>query len=290
MIEPFSNAKLKPAAYELSVGDLYSIGGKTFTLSADRPDQEIIIKPFEVVIIQTLERLNLPEFMIARWNVRVRWAYQGLLWVGAAQVDPGYRGYLSCPLYNLSDSPVRLRRGQEIAVMDFVTTTRPNEVSRKHKYDPYKRTRVLFEDYEPNELKSALATQAQERLHAVEQSVKELGARIDAAIMVITTAVGILVAGLALFVSKEYPEVITRFSPTYLVAMVALITAILAFIHSTYRHIVTEKRRFIALFIFDALTVGVLIWALIDLRALRERSGSAQPGPTPQVQGENPKQ
>src|SRR5690349_19777071 len=73
MIDPFISRKLKPAAYELSVGDLYSIGGKTFTLSPDRPDQEIVIKPFEVVIIQTMERLNLPEFLIARWNVRVRW-------------------------------------------------------------------------------------------------------------------------------------------------------------------------------------------------------------------------
>jgi succinate dehydrogenase hydrophobic anchor subunit len=103
----------------------------------------------------------------------------------------------------------------------------------------------LFEDCEPNELKSALATQAQERLHAVEQSVKELGARADAAVIVIATAVGILVAALALFVGKEYPEVVTRFSPTYLLATVALITAILAFIHSAYRHIVTERRRFI---------------------------------------------
>lgn len=289
MIEPFFLSKLKPAAYELSVGDLYSIGGKTFTLSADRPDEEIVIKPFEVVVIQTLERLNLPEFMIARWNVRVRWAYQGLLWVGAAQVDPGYRGFLSCPLYNLSDSTVRLRRGQEIAVMDFVTTTQPTDESRKYRYNPYKRSRVLFEDYEPNELKSALATQAQERLHSVEQSVKELGARVDAAIIVIATAVGILVAGLALFVSKEYPEVITRFSPTYLVALVALITAILAFIHSTYRHIVVERRRFLALFVFDFLTVAVLIWALLDLRAIIARSGSVPPPTTPPTQTEKAK-
>ena len=289
MIQPFFASKLKPAAYELSVGDLYSIGGKTFTLSPDRPEQEIVIKPFEVVIIQTLERLNLPEFMIARWNVRVRWAYRGLLWVGAAQVDPGYRGYLSCPLYNLSDSTVRLRRGQEIAVMDFVTTTRPTEESRRHRYDPYKRSRVLFEDYEPNELKSALATQAHERLHSVEQSVKELGARVDAAIIVIATAVGILVAGLALFVSKEYPEVVTRFSPTYLVALVALITAILAFIHSTYRHMVVERRRFIWLLIFDLTTVGVLIWALMDLQAVAARSGSPRSTPNAVSATEKPK-
>jgi deoxycytidine triphosphate deaminase len=265
MVDPFFSSKLKPAGYELSVGDLYSIGGETHTLSAEKADQEIVIRPFEVVIIQTLERLNLPKFMIARWNVRVRWAYRGLLWVGAAQVDPGYRGYLLCPLYNLSDKTVRLHRGEEIAVIDFVTTTRPNDESQKHEYNPYKRTRILFEDYEPNRLKSALATRAQERLDKVEKNVKELGARVDAAITVITSAVGILVAALTLFVSKEYPEVITRYSPTYLLAVVALVTAILAYIHSTYRHIVLEKRRIRTLLAFEVIIVAVLLWVLYEV-------------------------
>lgn len=291
MIDPFSLSKLKPAAYELSVGDLYSIGGKTYTLSPERPDEEIVIKPFEVVVIQTLERLNLPTFLIARWNVRVRWAYQGLLWVGAAQVDPGFRGYLSCPLYNLSEKTVRLHRGEEIAVIDFVTTTRPDDEWAKYQYDPYKRTRILFEDYAPNTLKSALATQAQERLDAMEKSVKEFGSRLDAAITVITGAVGILVAALALFVSKEYPEPLTRFSPTYLLAFVALVTAILAYIHSAYRHIVLEKRRIRTLVVFEVVIVGVLLWAVLELRGAYGRSTSpvASPAATaPQPAATNP--
>src|SRR5262249_11927078 len=156
-------------------------------------------RPFEVVIIQTLERLNLPEFLIARWNVRVRWAYEGLLWVGAAQVDPGFKGYLACPLYNLSDKEIRLHRGQEIAVIDFGTTTQPTQEYRKHKYDPYKRTRILFEDYQPNRLRSALATQAQERLEEFGLQLKSLGTRVDSFTAIIAGAIGIVVAALALF-------------------------------------------------------------------------------------------
>src|SRR5271170_1852916 len=93
LISPFNLSKLKPAAYELSVGALYSIAGKTHELTDTGLPAEIVIPPFEVVIVQTLERLNLPKFLIARWNVRVHWAYKGLLWVGAAQVDPGFKGY-----------------------------------------------------------------------------------------------------------------------------------------------------------------------------------------------------
>lgn len=268
MIDPFYPSKLKPAGYELSVGDLFSIQGKTHSLAADRPDDEIVIDPFEVVVIQTLERLNLPTFLIARWNVRTRWAYRGLLWVGAAQVDPGFKGYLACPLYNLSDKPVRLHRGDEIAVIDFVTTTHPTKTSIS--YDPYKRTRVLFEDYDPNALKSALATQAQERLASVEAGIKELRARVEAAVTVIATAVGILVAALALFVSKEYPESISRFSSATLLAILALVIAIVSIIHSSYRHIVTDKRRITTLFVFEVVVIALLLWISFSLYALRD--------------------
>ena len=96
MIDPFHPEKcLKPAAYELCVGSLFGKAGKTYPL---KEGDVMEIEPFDVVVIQTLETLNLPKFLIARWNLRVKWAYRGLLWVGAAQVDPGYRGFLSCPL------------------------------------------------------------------------------------------------------------------------------------------------------------------------------------------------
>jgi deoxycytidine triphosphate deaminase len=121
MIWPFNkNDQLKAAGYELSVGDEYVLGGERKQLGKDG---EIRIPPFNVVVIKTTETINLPRFLIARWNVRVRWAYEGLLWVGAAQVDPGWVGNLFCPLYNLSDKEVVLRSGDPIALMDFVTTT-----------------------------------------------------------------------------------------------------------------------------------------------------------------------
>jgi hypothetical protein len=39
------------------------------------------------------------------------------------QVEPGYKGYLSCPLYNLTNRPIRIRRGDEFATIDFERTT-----------------------------------------------------------------------------------------------------------------------------------------------------------------------
>ncbi len=120
LIDPCLDPNLKPAGYELSVGNEYVIGGERRDL---KPDGEIRIPPFNVVVIKTAETINLPRFLIARWNVRVKWAYEGLLWVGGPQVDPGWVGHLCCPLYNLSDKEVVLRAGGPIALMDFVTTS-----------------------------------------------------------------------------------------------------------------------------------------------------------------------
>jgi deoxycytidine triphosphate deaminase len=287
MIDPFDKSKLKPAAYELSVGALYSIAGKTHTLKRDTPENEIIIQPFEVVIIQTLERLNLPEFLIARWNVRVRWAYRGLLWVGAAQVDPGFKGFLACPLYNLSNEPVRLHYGDEIAVIDFVTTTSPNVTSRAYRYKPANRTRILFEDYAPNELQSALATEAKDKLDLVERSVSELKSRVDASVAVITTAIGIVVGALALFASRQMPDVVTYWSPSVMIGTLAFIAAILGYVHSLYRHLIEGKRarKFVLL---ELLVLALLITLVVLLLRIGLPGEQFRPRPThPDTSGQH---
>lgn len=81
------------------------------------------IEPHQVAIVRTLETLNIPRFLIARWNLRVDMVYRGLLWVGALQVDPGWVGYLPCPLYNMSDKPIQLLFGEPVFTIDFVRTT-----------------------------------------------------------------------------------------------------------------------------------------------------------------------
>src|SRR3972149_3072064 len=172
MIDPFNIENLKPASYELTVGYEYSIGGESKTLSDENGKNIIEIKPFEVVIIRTREVINLPRFIIARWNIRVRKAYEGLLWVGGPQVDPGWVGYLSCPLYNLSYRPVTLTLYDPIAVIDFVKTTPFNKGEcveyqlKKGENKPERQlpSRILFEDYNPGKLKSALFTEAAQKI------------------------------------------------------------------------------------------------------------------------------
>jgi deoxycytidine triphosphate deaminase len=121
LIQPFEKKNLKPARYQLTLGDEARVGGKRQLIDREHP---LIIEPHQVAIVKTREQLNIPRFLIARWNLTVDRVYQGLLWVGALQVDPGWVGYLPCPLYNMSDKPVELRYEEKLFTIDFVRTTR----------------------------------------------------------------------------------------------------------------------------------------------------------------------
>jgi len=199
LISPFDPANLKPAGYELTVGDEYFLSGEFLPLN-DR----ITIFPFEVAVLKTAEVLRLPRYMIARWNIRVRHAYSGLLWVGGPQVDPGYVGHLFCPIYNLSDKPVTLSLGEPLALMDFQKTTpfdktKPPEELLRY---PFPRQRVILEDYGIGDLKSALFTRAGRKLEEFEESIRTLEGRF-VQFTQISFAIFALVIGLLAISSKS---------------------------------------------------------------------------------------
>jgi deoxycytidine triphosphate deaminase len=223
LIDPFRGENLKAAGYELTIGDEFVLGGTKQYLKADG---EITIDPFNVVVIKTAETINLPRFLIARWNLRVRWAYEGLLWVGAAQVDPGWVGHLFCPIYNLSKKPVVVRAGDPIALMDFVTTSNFKQgESLTYKRPP---KRILLDEYRAIELESALYTLAQNeiaefktRIDAtknlvetkmedtkgiVENRMSAVQGRIDNFVSITFAVVGLLFAAVTLFFGQSEPH------------------------------------------------------------------------------------
>jgi len=174
LIEPFDKINLKPAGYELTVGDEYFMSGEFIDL-----EDTLTILPFEVAVIKTGEILRLPRFMIARWNIRVTHAYAGLLWVGGPQVDPGYAGHLFCPIYNLSDKPVTLNRGDKLALMDFQRTT---DFDKRKSDDELLRyvfpaKRLILQDYDIRDFQSALFTRAGRKIEEFDDSIRTLETR-----------------------------------------------------------------------------------------------------------------
>jgi deoxycytidine triphosphate deaminase len=235
MIDPFDVHKLKPAAYELTVGDEYFLSGQYFSLTpGDNAKTKIVIPPFEVAVIKTAEILCLPRFIIARWNIRVSHAYAGLLWVGAPQVDPGWVGHLFCPIYNLSDRAAVLSLGESLAVMDFVKTTpfRPEETANPPKRYDFPPKRLVISDYNLSNFRSALFTRAGQQLTEIEAQLGAVQRRVDMFATLAFTILSLILAivmgaasrGLSINVGDAGIATISIWA-----SMVAILTSFLAY-------------------------------------------------------------
>lgn len=113
---------LEAASYTLRVGSSwYEAGSGMHRLATD---EYIEIPPNGLVIVTVMERINIPYYMIARINLRVKQVYRGLLLGTGPQVDPGFQGFLNCPIHNLTSEVKRLKYGEKLATIDFEKTTK----------------------------------------------------------------------------------------------------------------------------------------------------------------------
>ena len=124
---------LDAASYKLRLGNEAHVGGKRVRISSRNP---LVIPAHQVAVVKTHEVVNIPRFLIARWNLRVKWVYEGLLWVGGPQVDPGWRGELYCPIYNLAEREVVIPYKERFFTMDFARTTPFSEQPSSTGYRP----------------------------------------------------------------------------------------------------------------------------------------------------------
>jgi len=119
----YSADSVRPASYTLTIGpDYVDSTGHIRKLSKEK-ESFFYMEPNSIVYVSTAESLNLPFYIAARFNLRVKWVYRGILLGTGPQVEPGFRGHLSCPLFNLTDQAVRIKLGDEFATIDFERTT-----------------------------------------------------------------------------------------------------------------------------------------------------------------------
>jgi deoxycytidine triphosphate deaminase len=254
MIIPFNRENLKPAGYRLCLGQDYAIGGKLKKLFPEPGKNELKIPQFEVAIISTNETINLPRFIIARWNLRVSLVYEGLLWTGALQVDPGWCGPLYCPIYNLSSEEVTLRLGEPIVLMDFVKTT----PFKKGESKEYRRPpeRQSLRDYSWR-LRSALFTEAAQKINKIESRVN----RVETLIGVTLTSIAILFAALSILVTSRNVSTTASSPPLWFIVWVTLsiILSIVAIVFSLFRAKLEIRKlwhKVVMIIIFVASAIG----------------------------------
>ena len=117
--------------FDLRVGELHAIAGKSYVGKDGRimPETELlarcdkdtghhVIKPKEYYLIKTIEKLNLPEDIMAVFYPRSTFHRSGIHIV-TGLADPGYRGELTFGISNMSAYDFILEMGSRIAHVLF---------------------------------------------------------------------------------------------------------------------------------------------------------------------------
>ena len=141
-IEPFDESCLQPSSVDLHVDRKF----RTFhnarypfiDVKVDMPDltelievegeSPFILHPGEFVLGSTLERVRLPDDLVARLEGKSSLGRLGLLIHSTAgYVDPGWDGFLTLELSNVANLPITIYPGMKIGQISFFRLTTPAE-------------------------------------------------------------------------------------------------------------------------------------------------------------------
>ena len=91
-------------------------------------DEPFILHPGEFVLGSTLERITLPDDLVARLEGKSSLGRLGLLIHSTAGfIDPGWDGHVTLELSNVANLPITIYYGMKIGQLSFVQLTEPAE-------------------------------------------------------------------------------------------------------------------------------------------------------------------
>ncbi len=125
LIWPYDEQYVEPASYTLHAGNEYLIAVRPGQVESRNLEKEgkVVIPRNALIYIRFLEEVNIPHYMIARFNLRVTQVYRGLLLGTGPQVEPGYMGLLGCPIHNFTDEDKTIEFFEGLVTIDFEKTT-----------------------------------------------------------------------------------------------------------------------------------------------------------------------
>jgi len=179
--------KIQGASYDLSLGDEYYYGGQIKTLTDKDPF--ICIEPYDYAIVTSKENANFPRDIAARFGLAVSLFCQGVILSNGPQVDPGFKGKLFCLLFNTSNAPVFLKRGQHYATLEFHKLIEPT--------DPYKgryQDKVGIVDYLPSNTLKGGVNELKKELEQVKSQGQGLQTTILGMLSVLLAIIALLLA------------------------------------------------------------------------------------------------
>ena len=143
VVDPYDGALIQPSSIDVRVDRRFRVfhNARYPYIDVRQPmdeltelvevsgDEPFILHPGEFVLGQTLERVTLPDDLVARLEGKSSLGRLGLLIHSTADfVDPGFSGNLTLELSNVANLPITIYEGMPIGQLSFMRMDGPVEV------------------------------------------------------------------------------------------------------------------------------------------------------------------
>ncbi len=141
-IDPFDESLIQPSSIDVRVDRFFRVfHNNRYPFIDVREEQEVltelveveddspfVLHPGEFVLGSTLERVTLPDDLVARLEGKSSLGRLGLLIHSTAGfIDPGWDGHVTLELANVANLPITVYPGMKIGQLSFVQLTEPAE-------------------------------------------------------------------------------------------------------------------------------------------------------------------
>ncbi len=134
VIDPYDPALLQPSSVDVRVDRFFRVFRNNLypyiDVKAEQPDltelveindEPFILHPGEFVLGSTLERVALPDDLVARLEGKSSLGRLGLLIHSTAGfIDPGFDGHVTLELSNVASLPITIYNGMKIGQLSFM--------------------------------------------------------------------------------------------------------------------------------------------------------------------------
>jgi len=141
-IDPFDSSLLQPSSVDVRVDRYFRVfhNARYPYIDVREPQEDLtelleidgespfILHPGEFVLGSTLERVRLPDDLVARLEGKSSLGRLGLLIHSTAGfIDPGWNGHVTLELSNVANLPITIYYGMKIGQVSFVQMSEPAE-------------------------------------------------------------------------------------------------------------------------------------------------------------------
>jgi len=139
-IDPYDESLLQPSSVDVRVDRYFRVfhNNRYPFIDVKQPQDELtelveiegdtpfVLHPGEFVLGSTLERVRLPDDLVARLEGKSSLGRLGLLIHSTAGfIDPGWDGHVTLELSNVANLPITIYHGMKIGQISFMQMTEP---------------------------------------------------------------------------------------------------------------------------------------------------------------------